>query len=215
MAPRAKGPRPPYTVWIEAGDDGPVGVLDGSSRSRSIGRSPRRSQAAPSRTTTLHRARRTLSVPFSASPSRIRPGTRSSIVRPSITGGLNDTCAAWSSHTTSSGRSLAFGPGHITGTALPGERGNSVISAHRDTHFTFLRDVRYGDELSIENARGEVRRYRVTGIAITDKSNLAVLRGTGAARLTLVTCYPFNAISAVGPLRYVVTAERLEGAGAI
>jgi len=60
-----------------------------------------------------------------------------------------------------------------------------------------------------------VRRYRVTGIAITDKSNLAVLRGTGAARLTLVTCYPFNAISAVGPLRYVVTAERLEGAGAI
>jgi len=115
----------------------------------------------------------------------------------------------------SSGRSLAFGPGHITGTALPGERGNSVISAHRDTHFTFLRDVRYGDELSIENARREVRRYRVTGIAITDKSNLAVLRGTGAARLTLVTCYPFNAISAVGPLRYVVTAERLEGAGAI
>ena len=41
----------------------------------------------------------------------------------------------------SSGRTLAFGPGHITGTALPGSHGNSAIGGHRDTHFHFLRDV--------------------------------------------------------------------------
>ena len=30
---------------------------------------------------------------------------------------------------------LRAGPGHMTGSALPGEPGNSVISAHRDRHF--------------------------------------------------------------------------------
>ena len=40
-----------------------------------------------------------------------------------------------------SGRTLAFGPGHVTGTALPGEPGNAVVSGHRDTHFAFLREL--------------------------------------------------------------------------
>src|SRR3954465_8550891 len=35
----------------------------------------------------------------------------------------------------SSGQALAFGPGHIERTADAGERGVSVFSAHRDTHF--------------------------------------------------------------------------------
>jgi len=33
-----------------------------------------------------------------------------------------------------SGRTLAFGPGH-----LPGEPGNAILTAHRDTHFRFFR----------------------------------------------------------------------------
>ena len=45
-----------------------------------------------------------------------------------------------------SGRSLAFGPGHMTRTPLPGATGNAVISAHRDTHFRFLKDLRNGEE---------------------------------------------------------------------
>ena len=40
-----------------------------------------------------------------------------------------------------SGRVLAFGPGHVTGSALPGVNGNIVISGHRDTHFRWLRDL--------------------------------------------------------------------------
>ena len=36
------------------------------------------------------------------------------------------------------GNSLNAGPGHLTGSAFPGERGNSVISAHRDRHFARL-----------------------------------------------------------------------------
>src|SRR4051812_2550140 len=32
------------------------------------------------------------------------------------------------------GTSLNVGPGHLPGSAFPGERGNAVISAHRDRH---------------------------------------------------------------------------------
>ena len=44
-----------------------------------------------------------------------------------------------------SGEALAFGPAHLDGTPLPGEAGASVIAAHRDTHFRFLREARLGD----------------------------------------------------------------------
>ena len=40
-----------------------------------------------------------------------------------------------------SGQALAFGPGHVELTPDAGERGVAVYSAHRDTHFRFLRDV--------------------------------------------------------------------------
>jgi sortase A len=39
----------------------------------------------------------------------------------------------------SSGQALAFGPGHVELTPDAGERGVAVYSAHRDTHFRFLK----------------------------------------------------------------------------
>ncbi len=42
------------------------------------------------------------------------------------------------------GRTLAWGPGHVEGTAAPGERGNAVVTGHRDTHFAFLARLRRG-----------------------------------------------------------------------
>ena len=60
-----------------------------------------------------------------------------------------------------SGRSLAFGPGHLTGSARPGEPGNCVISAHRDTQFAFLRQLEVGDVLDLETPDGSRHRYRV------------------------------------------------------
>ena len=41
----------------------------------------------------------------------------------------------------SSGQALAFGPGHVERTPEAGERGVAVYSAHRDTHFAFLKNV--------------------------------------------------------------------------
>jgi sortase A len=106
-----------------------------------------------------------------------------------------------------SGRTLAFGPGHMPGTAAPGEPGNAVISAHRDTHFAFLRELTPGDELLVETPAGVRRRFYVTATEVVDKHDLRVLLPEGSAELTLVTCYPFGAIDPRGPLRYVVRAR--------
>ncbi|MBE7423646.1 MAG: class GN sortase [Zoogloeaceae bacterium] len=108
------------------------------------------------------------------------------------------------------GRSIAFGPGHVFGTPLPGEAGNSVVGAHRDTHFAFLRDVKPGEEIIVQKSVSVIRRYRVSGAVVVDKSETRVLaQPPGETRLTLITCYPFDALRAGGPLRYVVTAKAI------
>lgn len=105
-----------------------------------------------------------------------------------------------------SGRTLAFGPGHLYGTATPGAVGNSVIAAHRDTHFAFLKDLRKGDEVIVETPTQTHRRYIVSEARVVHEQDVDVLKHDRAARLTLVTCYPFEAIMPNGPLRYVVSA---------
>jgi len=107
----------------------------------------------------------------------------------------------------SSGRTLAFGPGHEQGTPLPGMRGNSVIGGHRDTHLGFLQNVRLGDTIRVQRADGARVEYRVTQLDILDKRDNWVARNEGEKRLTLVTCWPFDAIQAGGAERYVVIAE--------
>jgi sortase A len=108
-----------------------------------------------------------------------------------------------------SGRSLAFGPGHVSGTAHPGSWGNTVLVAHRDTHFAFLRSLALDDEIDLEVARGRIARYRVREMTIVDKGQTRVLDDADAAQLTLITCFPFEAIVPGTSLRYVVIAERV------
>jgi sortase A len=109
----------------------------------------------------------------------------------------------------SSGRSLAFGPGHVDGTAMPGGSGNSVIVAHRDTHFAFLRDLASDEEITVEDAKGRTTRYRVREVSVVGKDETRVLDEADSPQLTLITCYPFDAVRAGTPLRYVVIADRI------
>lgn len=105
-----------------------------------------------------------------------------------------------------SGRTLAFGPGHLPGTPLPGKPGNSVLSAHRDTHFSFLQRLAAGDELTVETADGKRYRYQVSERFIFNALDTRIVIDTPLPRLTLVTCYPFDALAPGGPLRYAVSA---------
>jgi sortase A len=105
------------------------------------------------------------------------------------------------------GRTLAFAPGHISGTAKPGAWGNCVLSGHRDTHFRFLRDILPGEVLSLQTPDGVVRNFRVNARHIVYENDIHILDDGGDTTLTLVTCYPFDAIVPGGPLRYIVQAE--------
>ena len=109
----------------------------------------------------------------------------------------------------SSGRTLAFGPGHLSASAMPGEIGNAVIAGHRDTHFKFLKDVQLGELLTIESYKGSRHLYKVIDAEVVDSRKGSLLLDTDVAILSLVTCYPFDARVAGGPLRYVVTARML------
>jgi sortase A len=102
------------------------------------------------------------------------------------------------------GATLAFAPGHVDGTALPGDVGHSVVAGHRDTHFRFLRELRVGDRLSIERADGAQRLYQVRRKRVTDQHDAEVLDPLAAAPLVLVTCFPFDTPIPGGPGRYVV-----------
>ena len=108
-----------------------------------------------------------------------------------------------------SGRTLAFGPGHLGASAMPGEVGNTVIAGHRDTHFQFLKDVQAGEVLTLESGRGLEHSYEVISVEIVDSRKAGLSLDADTAMLSLVTCYPFDAIEAGGPLRYVVTARML------
>jgi len=105
-----------------------------------------------------------------------------------------------------SGRTLAFGPGHHTGSPLPGEPGNSMISGHRDTHFSFLQYLTNGDEIVLETTGGETKTYQVEQGRIMNADNAWVIDDDSVSRLTFVTCYPFNALQSGTALRYVITA---------
>ncbi len=105
-----------------------------------------------------------------------------------------------------SGRTLAFGPGHMDGTAAPGAPGHAILSGHRDTHFRFLKDLKQGDALRVQRPDGGWRDYRVIATEVIDARHARLAPDDGRPVLSLVTCYPFDAVAPGGPLRYVVTA---------
>jgi len=109
----------------------------------------------------------------------------------------------------SSGRNLAFGPAHDPASVMPGEPGNSIIEGHRDTHFAVLRNIKAGDTLRVETITRRDVDFVVTSIRVVDSRRARIALGAEQPRLTLVTCYPFDALVPGGPLRLVVTADAI------
>ncbi|NOT40816.1 MAG: class GN sortase [Alphaproteobacteria bacterium] len=104
------------------------------------------------------------------------------------------------------GEAMAFGPAHVAASAKPGANGVSVIAGHRDTHFSFIKNLKVGDDIVIETPAHTTVRYRMTGSTIVHAGASGIATKATARRLALVTCYPFDAVER-GPLRYVVFAE--------
>lgn len=102
-------------------------------------------------------------------------------------------------------RALRIGPGHLKSTPAPGEDGNSVISAHRDTFFRHIYELAKGDEIQVRRD-GRTFTFQVTGKKIVDPSDVSVLKSSPDARLTLITCYPTYYIGPA-PQRLIVFSK--------
>ena len=105
----------------------------------------------------------------------------------------------------SSGQALAFGPGHVELTADAGERGVAVYSAHRDTHFRFLKHVQIGDEITVTRRDGKTFRYRADSHSVVRFDQSGIDPVSDSHELVLSTCWPFDAVTP-GPDRYMLHA---------
>ena len=104
------------------------------------------------------------------------------------------------------GASLPFGPGHVFGSAQPGEPGTIAIAGHRDTHFRFLELLGTGDEVHLSSADQGEQVFIISHRTIVDARKQGIEPATTGSELILVTCEPTNAFSSRGPYRLVVTA---------
>jgi len=103
--------------------------------------------------------------------------------------------------------SLMIGPGHMTGTALPGDSGNVVVSAHRETFLRKIMDLKQGDHILVERD-GQTFTYEIEEFRIVKPDDISVAAPTKDNRLTLITCDPaYNAGPA--PQRLVVISRLL------
>ena len=107
-----------------------------------------------------------------------------------------------------SNHTLALGPGHLNNTAYPGEPGNAVIAAHRDTYFRKLYELKNGDDIYVQRDR-RTYHYIVTAKRVVLPTDLSVLDSTGESRLTLITCYPVHFIGPA-PERLIVSAKLIK-----
>lgn len=107
-------------------------------------------------------------------------------------------------------RTLRRAVGHVPGSALPGQAGNVVLAGHRDTFFRSLERIRVGDAIYLESSAG-TELYVVDWIRVVAPTETEVLKNTGSATLTLVTCYPFRFIGSA-PERFVVRARHISAA---
>jgi LPXTG-site transpeptidase (sortase) family protein len=108
--------------------------------------------------------------------------------------------------------SLRKAPGHVPGSALPGEPGNAVIRGHRllwSGPFRDLHTLNLGSEIHVQTAEGTAV-YLVAGVFQQDGSRIDLFGDTNLPYLTLVTADP--PFRADGTLVVRATMVELNGA---
>ena len=88
---------------------------------------------------------------------------------------------------------LKKGVGQHIGSALPGQSGNLVLSAHNDIYgeiFRHLDKLAPGDEIVVSTER-ESFVYVVRDIEVVEPTEVWVMAQTDHASTTLISCYPY------------------------
>lgn len=87
-------------------------------------------------------------------------------------------------------RTLNGGPGHLPGSPLPGDRGNAILSAHRDRHFRKLGALTIGDTIVTYTGHDSVQ-WRISSRKVVSRW-APVLHSSRVPLLTLTTCWPIG-----------------------
>lgn len=121
-----------------------------------------------------------------------------------------------------SGQALAFGPGmnQLLGADIENNKEVVVISAHKDTHFSLLKDLKLNDQITLTLKSGLEQTFTVNNMLVIDlETEQLVITSQNMIEdrqyeknqnnklikeLVLVTCYPFSGMSNDTNLRYVV-----------
>jgi len=130
----------------------------------------------------------------------VRPGESSSITRLSFP----EQHKEFFVEDGASKRALLRGPARITWSVEPGQSGNCIIAAHRDTHFRMLMNVQADEHVVLER-KGQRFLYRITALQVVRATDQSFYQPTKGAVLTLVTCYPFYYVGNA-PKRFIVRA---------
>lgn len=99
---------------------------------------------------------------------------------------------------------LNGGPGHFPGSVLPGDSGNSILSAHRDRHFRRVGELVVGSRIRTETRAGGTD-WVVTERRVVSRDTPALFE-EAEATLTLTTCWPIRYFGSA-PDRLLIIAK--------
>ena len=107
-----------------------------------------------------------------------------------------------------SGQSLFFGPAFHKESKLPGSGGTTVLSSHRDSHGIYIKQLKKGDIIKLQDRFQEWHTYTIDDFVILNVKTDTITTTNAKEVLLIITCYPFNALTSGTPLRYVVSASQ-------
>lgn len=117
--------------------------------------------------------------------------------------------ASWIVLAGMTGRTMAFAPSWLEDSAKPNQYGNTVISAHNDSHFKELEYSELGDLFTLEDRKGKLDLYKVFAIEIIHKSDVSPYLFQDETMITLITCYPFSITNTSKEDRLVIRAIKV------
>nr|WP_312471146.1 class D sortase [Neobacillus sp.] len=101
---------------------------------------------------------------------------------------------------------LEKGVGHYKGSYFPGDKGQIVLSGHRDTVFRRLGELEIGDSLKLQMPYGNFT-YEITHMKIVKANDTSIVTlQNNEEELILTTCYPFRYVGNA-PKRYIIYAK--------
>ena len=107
-----------------------------------------------------------------------------------------------------SGQALAFGPAFHKESFLPSLNKITAISSHRDSHGEYIKNLKIGDILKLQDLDNNWHTYKIEEFLIVNVQEGVTINKKN--RLLLITCYPFDAILSGTPLRYIVSAIKID-----